>query len=71
MFARGAYDERLDGPLRVLGDSGWPCEGKGWGVRGWAGGAESLEGRLGEEVWSDKEAPRRSRGADGVSEESS
>ena len=70
MLAEGAHVEGPDGPLHVLGDDGRPCEGEGKGFRGWAGGAKGMKSHPGEEVWPNKEASRRGKGADGGTEES-
>ena len=70
IFAKGAYDEGPDGPLRVPSDNGGLCKGEGGGDEGGAGGAEGMEGHLGEQAWSDKKAPRRGGGTDEGTEES-
>ena len=64
MLVRGAHDERPNGLLCVLSDDGRLREGEGRGIRGWARGTEGLEGCHGEEVWPDKDAPKRGRGVD-------
>ena len=50
IFAKGAYDEGPDGPLRVPSDSGGLCKDEGGGDEGGVGGAEGMEGHLGEQA---------------------
>ena len=50
MFPGDANDERVNGPLPIPRDGTVPCQGKGTGNEGEAGGVESLKNGPGKEI---------------------
>ena len=50
MFPGDANDERVNGTLPIPRDGTGPCQGKGTGNKGEAGGVESLKNSPGKEI---------------------